>query len=149
TRGPPLRSWTAFAIPCWHPLRRILRKMACYTFSIENQSVVVPENLRAWLLRMHHHAPLAAHQGHKRMIQQLVPRFFGPGMVKDIIRWVQGCIACRKRKTPRPLRQGITMPIQSSFPNQTVAIDIVGPMMESSSGNRWILTMIDVFTRWP
>ena len=49
----------------------------------------------------------------------------------------------------RPLRQGITHPVFSCFPNHTVAIDIVGPLIETPSGNQWILTMIDVFTRWP
>ena len=58
-------------------------------------------------------------------------------------------VACKKRKTPRPLRQGVSRPVFSKFPNHTVAIDIVGPTPESSEGNLWILTMIDSFTQWP
>jgi hypothetical protein len=29
--------------------------------------VVIPENLRAWILRMHHRIELEGHQGHKRL----------------------------------------------------------------------------------
>ena len=29
-----------------------------------------------------------------------------------------------------------------------VAIDLVGPMPETSGGNRWILVLMDHFTRW-
>jgi hypothetical protein len=47
------------------------------------------------------------------------------------------------------MRSGITKPVFALFPNHTVAIDIVGPLNESPEGNIWILTMIDVFTRWP
>src|SRR5271170_3511038 len=47
------------------------------------------------------------------------------------------------------MRHGITEAVFATFPNQTIAIDIVGPLNETSAGNFWILTMIDVFTRWP
>ena len=36
-----------------------------------------------------------------------------------------------------------------NYPNEAVAIDIVGPLLETSEGNIWILTMLDTFTRWP
>ena len=39
--------------------------------------------------------------------------------------------------------------MQAAYPNETLAVDIVGPMHESSEGNMWMLTMIDQFTRWP
>jgi transposase InsO family protein len=113
------------------------------------ERTVVPECLRAFVLQMHHNAELAAHQGHKRVIDQISSYFFWPGMAQDAYRWVRSCSGCKKRKTPRPMRQGITEPVFATFPNQTVAIDIVGPLMETSAGNQWLLTMIDIFTRWP
>ena len=36
----------------------------------------------------------------------------------------------------------------SNIPNETIAIDIVGPMHQSIEGNMWILTIIDQFTAW-
>ena len=33
-------------------------------------------------------------------------------------------------------------------PRQKVAIDLVGPMPETRAGNRWILVIMDHFTRW-
>jgi len=113
------------------------------------EQILVPMELRRWVLFMNHNLELAGHQGHKRMIDQIRTQFFWTGVNNDIKRWVKSCSACKKRKTPRPMRSGITTPVFSSFPNHTVAIDIVGPMNESTQGNRWILTMIDVFTRWP
>ena len=70
-------------------------------------------------------------------------------MTQDVIQWVKSCAACKKRKTPRPLRHGTTVPVLSTFPNEVLAIDILGPLMETSLGNFWLLTMIDPFTRWP
>ena len=70
-------------------------------------------------------------------------------MKGEILRWVKACLLCRKRKTPRPMRAGITETILSNYPNETIAIDILGPFPRSKSGNMWILTIIDTFTRWP
>ena len=64
-------------------------------------------------------------------------------------KWVKGCLACRKRKTPRPTRAGITEAALASYPNETVAIDIWGPLPRTEKGNCQVLTMIDTFTRWP
>ena len=33
-------------------------------------------------------------------------------------------------------------------PWQKVAVDFVGPMPETTRGNRWILILVDHFTRW-
>jgi transposase InsO family protein len=46
------------------------------------------------------------------------------------------------------MRAGLTQPMLKCTPMHTVAIDFVGPCPESSKGDVWILTMIDVFTRW-
>jgi exodeoxyribonuclease III len=115
----------------------------------ETGKVVVPESLRAYVLKMYHNAQLAAHQGKNRTLKQITVSFYWPGMKADITRWVKACLACRRRKTPRPMRAGIRSYALSGYPNQTIAIDIVGPFLQSIQGNMWILTIIDHFTRWP
>ena len=47
------------------------------------------------------------------------------------------------------MRAGITEATQAQFPNETIAMDIIGPFPLSEKGNTWVLTMIDTFTRWP
>ena len=70
-------------------------------------------------------------------------------MKNQVLRWVKACLACRRRKTPRPLRAGITEAMLATYPNDTIAMDILGPFPVSENGKRWILTVIDTFTRWP
>ena len=111
--------------------------------------VVVPESLRKCVLKAHHNSQLAGHQGSRRTFEQIAASFYWPGMAKDVKLWVRACLACAKRKTPRPKRAGLREVKQSTYPGQTIAIDIWGPMMESPEGNKWVLTMIDHFTKWP
>jgi hypothetical protein len=40
------------------------------------------------------------------------------------------------------MNAGIRLNAQATYPNETVAIDLVGPMMHSVDGNVWILTKV-------
>src|SRR5215467_14505768 len=40
------------------------------------------------------------------------------------------------------------MPIEVGEPFQMVGVDIVGPMKISKKGNRYILVVVDLFTKW-
>ena len=40
------------------------------------------------------------------------------------------------------------IPITAIKPLECIEVDVVGPFRESSKGNPYILTMIDIFTRW-
>ena len=115
----------------------------------EGPRLVVPETLKAYVLMMHHNVATAGHQGKNRTVKQLALGFYWPKMKEDAARWVRACLACRRRKTPRPKNAGIRTVKHASYPNETVAMDILGPFMLSTGGNIWVLTMIDHFTRWP
>ena len=115
----------------------------------QRRRVVVPKKLRAFVLGMHHNGPLTCHVGRNRT-QKLVARlFWWNGMTRDVRAWVRECDLCERRKTPRPMRVGPARTMIQTMPWHTVAVDIVGPCVETTNGNRWILTMIDVFTRFP
>lgn len=115
----------------------------------KTKRVVVPECFRECVIRSYHNSMLAAHQGEKRTWLQVRETFYWPRMRKDIARWVHACTTCLQRKTPRPIHAGITEPALAQYPNETVAMDILGPFHETEQGNKWILTMMDTFTRWP
>ena len=47
------------------------------------------------------------------------------------------------------MRTGITEAQLATYANEVVAMDFLGPFPRSINGNRFISTMIDIFTRWP
>ena len=113
------------------------------------QRVVVPESLKAFVIGIHHNTPLHAHQGQKRLYQMITSKYYWPSQRKDIARWVKSCLVCAKRKTPRPVTQGLTESSLAQYPFQIVGIDLVGKCLETSRGYTWILTIVDHFSRWP
>ena len=111
--------------------------------------VLVPVTLRAFICRRYHGVPVSGHLGRRRSYDQIRRSYYWPGMYKDITRWIAACLACRQRKTPRPLKAGFPGCVTTATrPWQKVSIDIVSTNMKSSTGHAYILTILDVFTRY-
>jgi transposase InsO family protein len=111
--------------------------------------IVVPDALKAFVLGQHHNLPLHAHQGAERMLKMIASRYYWPGMARDVKRWVNSCSSCARRKTTRNMNMGLTTPALATAPWQVVGIDLVGKCVETTTGCKYILTIVDHFTRWP
>ena len=69
-------------------------------------------------------------------------------MNRDVTQWSCTCLQCQRSKVHRHIS---TLPASFLPPDARFAhvhIDIVGPL-PSSTGSRYLLMMIDRFTRWP
>ena len=70
-------------------------------------------------------------------------------MCENIARWIRSCSACSRRKTTRPMNSGLTNLTLATDSWETVGIDLVGPLPVTDDGYRWLLTIVDQFSRWP
>lgn len=89
-----------------------------------------------------------SHPGVRGSRKLLGDRFVWPSMNTDVRKFVQACDDCQRSKIHRHTSspfQNFKIP-KTRF--QHVHIDLVGPL-PTSNGNRYVLTMIDRFTRWP
>jgi transposase InsO family protein len=78
----------------------------------------------------------------------ITQRYFWPNMNKDIGIWNKECVVCQKVKVQRHTVTDLgTFPKSERF--EHVHIDIVGPLPTTSEGYRYVVTMVDRFTRWP
>ena len=69
-------------------------------------------------------------------------------MAKDVDVYVKTCREChlgkpQNRKPKAPLQN-----YQAGFPGDRVHLDILGPFCESAQGNRYVLMIVDQFSRW-
>lgn len=108
--------------------------------------IVMPQILRRNLVKDWH---AQGHLGITATLGHLQDRFYWPGMGTDVANWIAGCDTCNRRKAwtkepAAPLRHNL-----ASYPGECWAMDIVGPLEITPSGNRYILSMCDTFTRWP
>ena len=111
--------------------------------------VLVPESLRAFILRRYHGLPISGHVGRRRTFEMLRRSYYWPSMRKDVKRWVAACLACRRRKTPRPMHAGHPGAVSTAKrPWDTVAIDVVSASATSKDGYTKVLTVLDLFSRY-
>jgi hypothetical protein len=69
-------------------------------------------------------------------------------MLIKIKRYVKRCLKCNQHKYSQPKTQGMMQVFASIKPFDVVGVDIVGPFKVSNRGNKYILVMMDHFTRW-
>jgi len=110
--------------------------------------LVVPVNMREDIMRQMHDSVWAGHPGMSRMKSTVLARYYWPHITKDIESWIRCCDKCNrtKRGSPRskfPLLQEI-----SGAPFHRVSFDIIGPLPMSDNGNRFVLVMVDHFSKW-
>ena len=117
----------------------------------EVTQLVVPSCFRTALIKLAHEGPLAGHLGIQRTLQRLKQVFWWPSMLRSVKEIVKCCHTCQvvgkatHSVTPAPLH-----PIPAVDPPfSRVIVDIVGPLPQTKSGNKYLLTIMDVTTRYP
>ena len=112
------------------------------------RQLVVPFSLRIDILEHMHAGSVGGHLGQSKTLQKIKDRFYWPGHYNDVITWCSTCPSCATRKTLTPKAKAPLNPITVGSPLQLVAVDLLGPLPKSQSGNSYILVAADYFTKW-
>ncbi|GFX98093.1 retrovirus-related Pol polyprotein from transposon 412 [Trichonephila clavipes] len=67
----------------------------------------------------------------------------------DVEQWCKSCDACSARKGPKIRSRGKLHRYNVGAPFERIAFDILGPLPRTESGNKYLLVVIDYFTKWP
>ncbi|BHF85374.1 hypothetical protein SprV_1002853800 [Sparganum proliferum] len=92
------------------------------------------------------HAELG-HSGTHKTEWALRRRYYWPNQKTDIQNILRSCGHCLGFKSPGHSYRAPLQPIKTGYPNERVAVDLVGPIAPSARGNRFILVMVDCFTK--
>jgi len=109
---------------------------------------IVPKLLRHRVLALCHQAPWVAHPGVERTLGKIRQSYYWVNMRQDVEEFVRACDACAKRKVPPNIQAPIAQPFQAMYPFQQVSLDVVGPLPTTTQGYRYLLTIIDHFSRY-
>ena len=110
--------------------------------------LIVPRALQQTICREIHDGRTASHLGKKKVLRLINKHFYWYKMDRDVGWWIRTCEVCQKRKRPvKEPRAPMTKYI-SGFPNERVAMDVVGPAKTSKSGNKYVLCITDHFSKY-
>jgi hypothetical protein len=116
---------------------------------LEHARLVVPEKLTRPIIELHHDKFFAGHQGMKRTRALVKLNYFWPNMDRDIDTYVKQCESCAKFKAGRQHIAPLGELLETTSPFEMTSIDICGPYPEKKKGNRYLLTFMDHFSRYP
>ena len=111
--------------------------------------IVIPYDLRSKILQLSHSTPSSCHLGQAKTQKRILKFFFWPGVFNDIKNYCRSCDTCqRANKTGKVAKVPMQSPPIIDKPFSRLSVDIVGPLMTTTKGNRFILTIVDHSTRW-
>ena len=136
---------------CWDELYLqdgLLVKKLSKTASFPLYAFVIPPALVPSVLRGIHASPFSGHLGITKTLLRARNRFFWPKMSVDIRKFVAACETCAQIKLNSCHNKAPLQPIEVNEPFVFWAMDYMGPLPETTNGNRHLLVVMDHFTKW-
>lgn len=106
----------------------------------------IPRGYRLSLLRLYHDDN--CHVGYEKTLNKIRENFWFPSMAAFTKKYITHCLICTSRKSHSGPKQGLLHPIQKSIPFHTLHLDCTGPFRLSIEGFKYILLIIDGFTKF-
>ena len=111
--------------------------------------LLLPKGLREEVLLHLHNHPTGGHFGVKKTLERVKEKFYWPRCREDVTLWCSTCAECSSRKGPVTRQKARLGKYVVGAPLERVAVDVMGPLVRSTKGNRYLLVVMDYFSKWP
>jgi len=74
--------------------------------------------------------------------------FYWSGYESDIEKCIRECQHCQQCNSQQPAQHAPLGTIKARYPFEKVSWDIMGPLSPTSQGNKYILIVTDLFSKW-
>lgn len=96
-----------------------------------------------------HESTVTGHKGVTKTYHRIRANYYWSNMKDDIQYFIQQCLQCKLKKLTRvPTRQPMAITDTPGTSFEKCAMDLVGPFPVTSNGNKYILTLQDLLTKY-
>lgn len=95
-----------------------------------------------------HDSPSGGHFGVNKTLEKIRKRFYWANCKLDVKKWCRTCKVCVSRKGPSKKEKSPLQIYNVEAPLERVQMDILGPLSLTKSGNKYLLVIVDCFTKW-
>lgn len=124
---------------------RLVKGVLVMTETSGELRIVCPEKMKLAVLERSHDK--FGHMGVDTTMKLVRDSFFWVSLRSDVEKYVEKCGICRELK-PKFFKHEDGTLITSTKPMERLSIDFVGPKMTRSGSPKWILTVVDEFSRY-
>ncbi|KMQ92912.1 integrase core domain protein, partial [Lasius niger] len=110
--------------------------------------LVVPQKRVKEILEEVHDSPSGGHFGVNKTLEKIRKRFYWATCKQDVEDWCRSCKVCVARKGPAGKGKSPLQIYNVGAPFERVQMDILGPLPTTTSGNKYLLVIVDCFTKW-
>ncbi|TNN04924.1 Retrovirus-related Pol polyprotein from transposon 17.6, partial [Schistosoma japonicum] len=108
--------------------------------------LIVPRAKTSYVTtRMHEQL---GHAGTRKTEAAIRAQFWWPLIHRDVEEFCKSCDTCARVKSPSKHSRAKLIRMVTTAPYQRVGVDVMGLFPTSQHGNRYILVMVDYFTKW-
>ena len=166
----PIRRWIEHSeLPATNELAKtIVRESQHYVINQESQLLervssrknvageeikisrrTVPQSLRKIVLALYHDSSWnGAHMGRDKTYERISRDFYFSDMYRYVAIYVKTCPLCQKVKDGKEISTSSLGSIPTTERWDILSIDLWGPLPFSRDGNKYVLTVVDSFTKW-
>lgn len=124
-----------------------LRGNKVYRLTEFGRRWVVPKKCRWQVVKLNHDD--VGHFAVAKTLQRLRQRYWFPKMRRFVTKYIRACLPCLFHKTRAGKQPGFLHSIPKyATPFHTLHVDHLGPFMRTTSGNSYLLVMVDAFTKF-
>ena len=114
----------------------------------EGWVVAVPQTLEGKVIDTFHGDNASGHGGVRKTTLAIRQRFHFKNMRAKVVKALRKCVACRRAKLRIAELDSPLSPMVSSSPFSAISIDIYAPGSVTSDGFKYVLTVVDLCTKW-
>ncbi|GFX00569.1 transposon Tf2-6 polyprotein [Trichonephila clavipes] len=123
-----------------------IKNNVIYKFIDGAEVLVIPDEMQ------HHFIKNAHDKGHfsvKRTLEHIKNKYFIPQLQSKIEKYISNCVTCILKNKKAGKQEGFLHPfVKDDIPLNTYHIDHLGPLATSSKNYKFILAVIDSFTKF-
>ena len=125
----------------------LFRKYEENNGGILNQ-LVTPSDRRNAVFKFYHDFASGGHLGVEKTLYKIRQAFYWPGMTGSVKGYCSSCDVCAVNKLSRQSNKAPLGQYLVGEPMERVQMDILGPLPVTACNNRYILVIMDWFTKW-
>ncbi|UYV76084.1 K02A2.6-like, partial [Cordylochernes scorpioides] len=133
-----------------HKHKEYMRKDGClYVYNDQGNWVkVIPRSLINRVMGYHHNIASGGHFGVRKTLRRLRSEYFWPRMRTEVQNYIRRCENCQfsNQGASKAANAPHFRPMQ---PFEHIAIDFIGPLETTPQGHNSILSIMDLFTKYP
>jgi len=108
----------------------------------------MPGKYRREFVKLAHSGATGGHLGKTKTQDQVSLRAYWPSWKLDISLELKRCSECAQYHRGKAPRQTPLRPFNAGEPFEMISVDITGKYPKSSRGNEYIVTVVDMFSKW-